>query len=73
MTFFGLGVLRVGEVDREFVVNPTWSQLMISRLNLVVACSEKKVGKTLVRKGHLYTRKNKMHLTKDVKMQVSHI
>ncbi|XP_073249261.1 polyribonucleotide nucleotidyltransferase 1, mitochondrial-like [Porites lutea] len=38
-----VGVLRVGEVDGEFVVNPTWSQLMISRLNLVVACSEKKV------------------------------
>lgn len=53
----GLGVLRVGEVDGEFVVNPTWSQLMISRLNLVVACSEKKVGKTLARKGDLYKEK----------------
>ena len=46
----------MGEVDGEFVVNPTWSQLMISRLNLVVACSEKKVGKT-ARKVHLYKEK----------------
>jgi len=40
-----LGVVRVGEVDGGFVVNPTWTQLITSSLNLVVACSEKKVGK----------------------------
>ena len=43
-SFCGLGVVRVGEVDGEFVINPTWSQLIFSSLNLVVACSEKKIG-----------------------------
>lgn len=43
--FFCAGVVRVGEVDGEFVVNPAWSQLIISSLDLVVACSDKKVGK----------------------------
>ncbi|KAJ7365410.1 hypothetical protein OS493_005517 [Desmophyllum pertusum] len=38
-----IGVVRVGEVDGEFLINPTWSELNTSRLNLVVACSEKKV------------------------------
>ncbi|XP_068682659.1 polyribonucleotide nucleotidyltransferase 1, mitochondrial-like isoform X1 [Montipora foliosa] len=38
-----VGVVRVGEVDGEFVVNPSWTQLVNSRLNLVVACSEHKV------------------------------
>lgn len=38
------GVVRVGEVDGEFVINPTWSELSTSKLNLVIACSERKVG-----------------------------
>lgn len=38
-----VGVVRVGEVDGEFVVNPAWSQLITSSLDLVVACSDKKV------------------------------
>ena len=45
MHFLFVGVVRVGEVEGEFVINPTWSQLITSSLNLVVACSEKKVGK----------------------------
>ena len=39
-----VGVVRVGESNGEFVVNPSWSQLATSGLNVVVACSESKVG-----------------------------
>ncbi|XP_044163140.1 polyribonucleotide nucleotidyltransferase 1, mitochondrial-like [Acropora millepora] len=38
-----IGVVRVGESNGEFVVNPSWSQLATSELNVVVACSESKV------------------------------
>nr|XP_058965409.1 polyribonucleotide nucleotidyltransferase 1, mitochondrial-like [Pocillopora verrucosa] len=38
-----IGAVRVGEVDGKFVINPTWSELSISKLNLVVACSKTKV------------------------------
>ncbi|XP_078350537.1 polyribonucleotide nucleotidyltransferase 1, mitochondrial-like [Oculina patagonica] len=38
-----IGVVRVGEVDGDFVINPTWSELNTSKLNLVIACSERKV------------------------------
>jgi len=38
------GAVRVGEIDGEFAVNPTWSELDSSKLNLVIACSERKVG-----------------------------
>ena len=40
-----LGVVRIGEIDGELVVNPTWSQLSVSYLDLVIACSKTKVGK----------------------------
>ena len=43
--FYILGAVRVGEVDGKFVINPTWSELSISKLNVVVACSKTKVGK----------------------------
>ena len=46
--FLFVGVVRVGEVEGEFVINPTWSQLIISSLSLVVVCSENKVGKVLI-------------------------
>jgi len=36
--------VRVGEIDGKLVINPTWSELDSSKLNLVIACSEKKVG-----------------------------
>ena len=39
-----VGVVRVGESNGEFIVNPSWSQLATSGLNVVVACSESKVG-----------------------------
>lgn len=38
-----IGAVRVGEVDGKFVINPAWSELSISKLNLVVACSKTKV------------------------------
>ena len=44
----------MGEVDGEFVVNPSWTQLVNSRLNLVVACSEHKVGKEQVPSFHRF-------------------
>lgn len=44
MFLFITGVVRVGDVNGKFVVNPSADQLSTSVLNLIVACTSKKIG-----------------------------
>lgn len=47
-SFMFLGAVRIGDVDSKLIINPTKQELQQSTLNLVITCTERRVGMCLV-------------------------